>query len=69
MLEGEVYPPSDTARLMSNVLFFARLLLIGLILGGPDVLRSVGIQQPPQWLQWMFENKVCYSWFVLRECG
>ncbi len=59
LLEGEVYPPSDTARLMSNVLFFARLVLMGIILGGPDVLRYIGINQPPQFLQWMFDNKVC----------
>ena len=58
LLEGEIYPPSDNARLMSNVVFFARLLLMGVILGGPDVLRSIGINQPPQMLHWMFENKV-----------
>ena len=57
-LEGEIYPPSDNARLMSNVMFYARLVLMGLILGGRDVMRTFGVEQPPNWLLWMFENKV-----------
>ena len=48
--------------MLSNVLFYARLLLIGVILGGPDLLRTVGINQNPQLLQWMFDNKVGSLW-------
>lgn len=58
LLEGEVYPPSDMAQLISNVLFYARLVLMGVILGGPDLLNTIGINQTPHWLQWMFDNKV-----------
>lgn len=60
LLEGEVYPPSDTARMMSNILFYLRLLLIGVILGGPDLMTTIGINQTPHWLQWMFDNKVVF---------
>lgn len=58
LLEGEIYPPSNTARIASNILFAVRLLLIGLILGGPDILQRIGINQPPQWYLWMYENKI-----------
>ena len=57
-MEGSIYPPSNTARLLSNIVFFMRLLLIGLLLGGPDTLQKVGIDNPPHWFLWMCENKV-----------
>lgn len=68
-MEGSVYPPSDAARLLSNIAFFMRLLLIGLLLGGPETLQKVGIDNPPQWFLWMCENKVnIFSITVLTCC-
>ena len=68
LLEGEIYPPSDTARIASNILFAVRLLLIGLILGGPDILQKIGINQPPQWYLWMYENKVYMYVYMYYRC-
>ena len=68
LLEGEIYPPSNTARIASNILFAVRLLLIGLILGGPDILQRIGINQPPQWYLWMYENKVYYICMYVTMC-
>lgn len=58
-VEGSVYPAGPVAMALSNIVFIARLALIGLIIGGgPDTLQRVGINNTPQWLLWMFENKV-----------
>ena len=57
-IEGETYPPSPTAQLLSNLVFLVRMVLLGLVLAGPGALQSVGIQQPPAWYMWMYENKV-----------
>ena len=56
-LEGENYPPPYINRLLSNVLFCVRMVLIGLILAGPGALQSLGIQQPPSMYMWAQENK------------
>ena len=56
-LEGENYPPPYANQLLSNVLFLVRMALIGLILAGPGVLQSLGIQQPPSIYMWTQENK------------
>ena len=57
-LEGQNYPPSYINQLLSNVFFAVRMLLIVLIVGGPGVLQSVGIQQPPAIYMWTQENKM-----------
>lgn len=56
--EGSVYPPGPTASLLSNIVFALRLIFIGILLGGPDTLRWIGINNPPEWFTWMNENKV-----------
>lgn len=56
-LEGQNYPPPYICSVLSNVLFVVRMLLIGLILGGPGVLQGMGIQQPPAIYMWTQENK------------
>ena len=56
-LEGENYPPPYLNSVLRNILFVLRMLSIGLILGGPGVLQSVGIQQPPAIYIWTQENK------------
>ena len=56
-LEGDNYPPPYINKLFSNILFFGRLLLIGVILGGPGLLEGVGIRQPPSIYMWTQENK------------
>ena len=56
-LEGENYPPPYFNSVLSNILFVLRMLLVGLILGGPQVFQSVGIQQPPDIYMWTQENK------------
>ena len=57
-LEGANYPPPYINNLLSNTLFYVRMVLIGLILGGPGVLQSLGIQQPPPIYMWTQENKM-----------
>ena len=57
-IEGDTYPPSSTAQLLSNLVFLVRMVLLGLVLAGPGALQSLGIQQPPAWYMWMYENKV-----------
>ena len=56
-LEGENYPPPYINQQFSNILFVLRMALIGVIIGGPGVLQSVGIQNPPQVFWWAQENK------------
>ena len=56
-LEGENYPPPYANKVLSNVLFGLRMVLIGVILGGPGVLQSVGIREPPSIYRWTQENK------------
>ena len=57
-LEGANYPPPYINNLLSNVLFYVRMVLIGLIIGGPGVLQSLGIQHPPSIYMWTQENKL-----------
>ena len=57
-LEGQNYPPPYINQLLSNVFFAVRMLLIVVIVGGPGVLQSVGIQQPPAIYVWTQENKM-----------
>lgn len=57
-LEGQNYPPPYINNLLSNALFVLRMLLIGLILGGPGVLQSIGVHQFPAIFLWTQENKI-----------
>lgn len=58
-VEGRVYPAGPVATGLSNLVFIIRLLFIAVIIGGgPEMLQRFGINNTPQWLLWMFENKV-----------
>lgn len=57
-LEGQNYPPPYINSVLSNVLFVVRMLLIGLILGGPGVLQNMGIHRLPDIFVWAQENKI-----------
>lgn len=57
-MEGNTYPPPYINQLLSNVVFVLRMALIAVIIGGPGVLQSVGIQQPPALYMWTQENKM-----------
>ena len=57
-LEGANYPPPYINHVFSNILFWLRMAVIALILAGPGVLQSVGIQQPPPIYMWTQENKL-----------
>lgn len=57
-LEGHTYPPPYINRLLSNCFFVLKILLMGIILGGPGVLQTIGIQQPPAIYVWTQEHKI-----------
>ncbi|XP_019857946.1 PREDICTED: selenoprotein T2-like [Amphimedon queenslandica] len=58
-VEGRVYPAGPVATALSNIVFIIRLLCIAVIIGGgPEMLQRFGINNTPQWLLWMFENKM-----------
>ena len=60
VVQGEIYPASKLARVLSNIVFVLRFVVVGFIIGGPGSLEAVGITQRPQWFLWMCENKVRY---------
>lgn len=58
-VEGETYPPPRANEIMSNVMFVLRMACIALLFGGPQLLESLGINNPPAIYTWAQENKVC----------
>ena len=56
--EGSVYPPGPIPQLLSNIMFALRLIFVGILISGPDALRWIGINNPPEWFMWMCQNKV-----------
>ena len=57
-IEGKTYPPPRINEILSNIVFALRMLCIVVLLGGPQLLASVGIQNPPWIYNWAQENKV-----------
>lgn len=57
-VEGETYPPPRINEILSNTLFVVRMVCIGLLFGGPQLLQSLGINNPPTIYNWAQENKV-----------
>ena len=55
---GETYPPPRPNEILSNVLFVVRMVCIALLFGGPQLLQSLGINNPPWIYTWAQENKV-----------
>lgn len=58
LVQGEIYPASKLARVLSNIVFLLRFAVVGLIIGGPGSLEAIGIAQRPSWFLWMCENRV-----------
>ncbi len=58
-VEGEGYPPPRINEILSNVLFGLRMVCIAVLLGGPQLLQAIGIQNPPWIYNWAQDNKVC----------
>ena len=58
-LEGANYPPPYINNLLSNVLFYVRMVLIGLILGGPGrSTESRLFNSHHLFILWTQENKL-----------
>lgn len=57
-MEGATYPPPRLNEMLSSGLFFVRMAIVLLLLGGPTVLESLGIRNPPWIYTWALENKV-----------
>ncbi len=57
-MEGGTYPPPRVNELLSSGLFIVRMAVVLLLLAGPGVLQSIGIQNPPWIYTWAHENKV-----------
>lgn len=55
---GETYPPPRANEILSNTLMVFRMLCIALLFGGPHLLQTIGIQNPPGIYNWAQENKV-----------
>lgn len=60
-VQGETYPPPRANEILSNTLMVFRMLCIVLLFGGPQLLQTVGIQNPPAIYNWAQENKVMFS--------
>ena len=57
-VQGETYPPPRINEILSNVVFVVRMVCLGLLLGGPQLLQSIGVNNPPGIYTWAQENKV-----------
>ncbi|XP_064394251.1 selenoprotein T2-like [Halichondria panicea] len=57
-MEGGTYPPPRVNELLSSGLFIVRMAVVLLLLAGPGVLQSIGIQNPPWIYTWAHENKM-----------
>ncbi len=66
-VQGETYPPPHINEILSNVVFVLRMVCIGLLLGGPQLLVSLGINNPPGLYSWAQENKVDRDLVVYAE--
>ena len=59
-VQGETYPPPRINEMMSNTLFWVRMLCIVALFGGPQLLQTIGIHNPPAFYNWAQENKVIH---------
>lgn len=57
-VQGETYPPPRINEMISNTLFWVRMLCIVALFGGPQLLQTMGIQNPPAIYNWAQENKM-----------
>ncbi len=60
-VQGETYPPPRVNEILSNTLFALRMVCIVMLFGGPQLLQTLGIQNPPAVYLWAQENKVLFS--------
>ena len=56
--EGATYPPPNFNQLLSTALFWLRMAMLLLLIAGPGVLETLGINNPPWIYTWAQENKV-----------
>ena len=57
-VQGETYPPPRINEVLSNIVFVIRMVCIALLFGGPQLLTSLGVNNPPGIYLWAQENKV-----------
>lgn len=56
--EGATYPPPNFNQLLSTALFWLRMAMLLLLIAGPGVLETLGINNPPWIYTWAQENKM-----------
>ena len=65
-IQGDNFPPGAIRLMISQIMGYARLILIGLIIGGQNPFAWLNMQTPSAW-SWAMENKVgfsiCYLWY------
>ena len=59
-IQGDNFPPGPVQQLISQILGYAKLVLIGLIVGGQNPFTWFGLQTLAVY-NWALENKVCMN--------
>ena len=62
-VSGENYPPKPIFLYLSYVALAARLVLILLVIAGPDAFLKFGMQ-PPSFFERAYDNKVLYEVYI-----